>query len=167
MQESKIPKRFTTVAQSYCKIRIIFFIPECICKYCYTTSTGAYTCQNSYGGQETGQIAGIAIGATVALALLIGVLVCCITKCNKKKKSRSQATRVQVNEANRHNQMPMNSIPMYPALPRAPLPEYAPPSYDSHNFNQPPPTVSATVTGPGLHSNGIGVHGNDDLPPAY
>ncbi|XP_062593727.1 uncharacterized protein LOC134255228 [Saccostrea cucullata] len=144
-------------------------ISECISKYCYTTSTGAYTCQNSYGGQETGQIAGIAIGATVALAILIAVLVCCVTKCNKKKKSRSRATRVQVTEASRHAQMPPNSVPMYGVYPSAPppLPEYAPPSYDSHQFNHPPPTVSATVTGPGLRSNGIGANSNDDLPPAY
>ncbi|XP_055999124.1 uncharacterized protein LOC125653936 isoform X2 [Ostrea edulis] len=136
-------------------------ISDCRSSSCYTTSTGRYVCATT----ETGEIAGIVIGATVGLAILISILVCCVTKCNKKKKTRARVTRRQVNEASRQDQMPPDSFPMYGVFPSAPPPNIAPPSYDSHNFNDPPPSV--TVTGSGFHQNGIGFQSNDPLPPAY
>lgn len=156
----------------------VFFslISDCSCKYCYTSSTGAYLCQYTYGAGESGEIAGIVIGAVIGLAVLIGILVCCVTKCNKKKKQPRAArpTRVQVSEANRRDHMPPESMPMYGMFTMPPpppsMPEYAPPSYDSHNFNHPPPTVSATVSVSAGHNHGIGFHDVEDddfLPPAY
>ncbi|XP_022301725.2 uncharacterized protein LOC111109784 [Crassostrea virginica] len=131
-------------------IVFFMFITGCNAKYCYTTATGAYQCQYTYGGGETGEIAGYAIGGAVGLAVVIGIVVCCVTKCNKKKKPpRSRPTRVQVSEANRRDHMPAESMPMYGMFSMGvppPLPEYAPPSYDSHNFNHPPPRTQVTVS---------------------
>lgn len=45
--------------------------------------------------------------------------------------------------------MPAESMPMYGMFSMGappPLPEYAPPSYDSHNFNHPPPRTQVTVS---------------------
>ena len=45
--------------------------------------------------------------------------------------------------------MPAESMPMYGMFSMGappPLPEYAPPSYDSHNFNHPPPRAQVTVS---------------------
>lgn len=70
--------------------------------------------------------------------------------------------------------MPPESMPMYGMFNMPPpppsMPDFAPPSYDSHNFNHPPPTVSATVSTSAGHNHGIGFHDVEDddfLPPAY